>query len=331
MAIKSIIEEIETDVLDVVQTKFDYITTNLVPNRSDGQLTFERNVGKFGKTLKSCVLYVDIRNSVDLTHKHTTQTMGRLYTAFSKAIIKAAKYHSGHIRNIIGDRVMIVFPAKDCFTNSVDCAITINHLALFVIKKIFKGVDFKCGIGIDYGELKVIKVGVQRRGHEGTENKSLVWVGYPANIASRLTDVANKSIEKTYFEVIRNPINPRAIRPFIDIMPLFGSRPSYDPQAPLYLSTKETVEMTNEEFANNISSVQEGELYMTGGRFISFSKKTKTISYPKILMTEAVFRGFRNANENRKCIKQNYWTEQKHEIKNVTGKIFGGGVSWDLS
>ena len=226
---------------------------------------------------------------------------------------------------------MVVFPSKDCFTNAVDCAITINHLARFVIKTSFKDVDFKCGIGIDYGELKVIKVGVQRRGHEGTENRSLVWVGYPANVASRLTDVANKSIEKTYFEVLRNPFNPRGLRPYIDMMPSFGRPPSYDPKAPLYLSTIQRVEMSSEEFSNCISSIRDGELYMTGGKFIKFSKKTRTVSYPSILMTEEVYKGFKNTNQNRKCIINNYWTEQKHEIKNVTGRIYGGGVTWDLS
>ena len=150
--------------------------------------------------------------------------MGRIYTAFTKAVLKVAKYHSGHIRNVIGDRVMVVFPTKDCFTNAVDCAISINHIATYIINQQFFGVDFKCGIGIDYGELRVIKVGVQRQGSEISENKRLVWVGYPANIASRLTDVANKTINKEYFEVIRNPINPKAIKPLFDISILLGVR-----------------------------------------------------------------------------------------------------------
>jgi class 3 adenylate cyclase len=192
MAISNLIQEIHTDVDDVIQTQFEYSSTNLVPYRSDNFLTFERNVTKRGKILSTCVLYVDIRDSVELTKKHESLTMGKIYTAFSKAVIKAAKHYSGHIRNIIGDRIMIVFPSSNCFTNAVDCAITINHIAKFVINTAFTNVNFKCGIGIDYGDLKIIKVGIQRRGHEGIENRSLVWAGHPANIASRLTDVANK-------------------------------------------------------------------------------------------------------------------------------------------
>jgi adenylate cyclase len=330
MAIKDLISEIESDVSDVLKTGFEYINTSNVPNRSDNQLTFERDVAKRGKILKTCVLFVDIRNSVSLTEKHTTQTMGRIYTAFTKAVIKAAKHHNGHIRNIIGDRVMVVFPAENCFTNAVDCAITINHIGQNVINAQFKGVDFRCGIGIDHGELKIIKVGVQRRGQEATENRSLVWVGYPANIASRLTDMANKTIEETIFKVVRNPINPARRWPFLLGSNIFGARSRPAANEPYYLSTTETVTMTAEEFANDISTVSDGKLFMLGGDFRSFSKETVSYSYPPILLTEAVYEGFRKANPERPSIKGNLWVAQKHTIKNVNGKVYGGNVTWVL-
>ena len=330
MSVKSILEEIENDVIDVVRTSFIYNNTSLVPSPNDVQLTYERNAEKKGKLLETCVLFVDIRNSVALTEKHHTQTMGRIYTAFTKAVLKVARHHGGHTRNIIGDRVMIVFPKNNCFTNAVDCAISINHIAKYMINKQFNAVDFTCGIGIDYGELRVVKVGIQRNGNEAGENKGLVWVGYPANIASRLTDNANKTIVETYFEVTRNPINPRAIKPIFDYFPIFSVRPSYDPKASFYLSTVETVEMTSEEFANDISSVKDGELYMMGGKFIRFSKKTRKHIYPPILMTSEVYNGFKNANPERISITNNYWVEQKHQIKNITGKIYGGDIQWNI-
>jgi adenylate cyclase len=333
MEVKNILEEIERDVLDVIKTNFVHNDTSVVPNTADNELTYESGKEKKGKKIETCVLYVDIRNSVALTEKHHTQTMGRIYTAFTKAVLKVARHHNGHTRNIIGDRVMIVFPSNNCFTNAVDCAISINHISKYIINKHFTDVDFKCGIGIDFGELRVIKVGIQRYGAENGENKGLVWVGYPANIASRLTDVANKKIEETYYEVTRNPINPRAIKPFwgSSLSSLFGGISSYDPNAPLYLSTIQKVEMTPEEFANSICQYNDGRLYTSGGKLINFEKKTRSISYPNILMTETVFRGFKAANPSRGCIVNNYWSEQTHNIKNVVGKIFGGGVIWALS
>jgi len=329
MALKETIEEIVVDVTDVIGTSFVYADTYTVPSLIDVQLTYESGVAKRGKRISTCVLFVDIRNSVALTERHQTITMGRIYTAFTKAVLKIAAQHDGHIRNIIGDRVMIVFPSANCFTNAVDCAISINYIVKNIINKKFRDVDFKCGIGIDYGELRVIKVGIQRRGSEHAENKGLVWVGYPANIASRLTDKANKLFEEPYFEVVRNPLNPSAIRPLIDLS-IFGMRSNYDPKAPIYLKTVETVEMTTEEFANNISSISEGRLFMLGGNFISFSKKTKSFSYSPILMTEVVYKGFKRHNPRRASILENLWTEQKHTIQNVSGKIFGGDVTWNF-
>ena len=331
MALKNILEEIERDVMDVTKTNFVHNDTRIVPNATDCELTYERGKEKKGKKIETCVLYVDIRNSVALTEKHHTQTMGRIYTAFTKAVLKVARHHNGHTRNIIGDRVMIVFPSKDCYKNAIDCAISINHVSQYIINKHFTDVDFKCGIGIDFGELRVIKVGIQRYGTENGENKGLVWVGYPANIASRLTDVANKKIEETYYEVTRNPINPRALRPMFDLSSIFGGTSSYDPKAPFYLSTIQKVEMSSEEFANSICQYDNGGLFTSGGKLIKFEKKIRSISYPNILMTERVYKGFKAANPARKCITNNYWSEQRHNIKNVDGKIYAGGVTWDLS
>ncbi len=334
MSIKNIIQEIEGDVIDVTKTSFIHNETRVVPYAGDSELTYERGKDKKGKKITTCVLYVDVRNSVALTEKHHTQTMGRIYTAFTKAVLKVARHHNGHTRNIIGDRVMVVFPTKNCYTNAVDCAISINHISQFVIQKHFSGVDFKCGIGIDFGELRVIKVGIQRNGNENGENKGLVWVGYPANIASRLTDVANKKIEETYFEVTQNPINPMAFwpGPGLGLSSLFRERShSNNPKAPFYLSTIEKVEMTPEVFANSIAQYDNGELYTKGGKLIKFEKKTRTTVYPNILMTDSVFKGFKAANPQRKCILKNFWTEQKHNIKNVNGKVFGGRVTWGLT
>ncbi len=280
---------------------------------------------KKGKKIKTCVLFVDIRNSVALTEKHNTQTMGRIYTAFTKAVLKVARHHNGHTRNIIGDRVMVVFPAKNCFTNAVKSAISTNHIASQIINKKF-AVDFKCGVGIDYGELRVIKVGIQRNGTENGDNKGLVWVGYPANIASRLTDVANKTIEEDYFRVTRHPINPHAIKPLFSspLTSISGNVSNYDPNAPFYLNT---VEMSVEEFANSIAQYDDGRLFSGGGKNIKFEKKVRKIEYPPILLSELVYNGYKKANPQYNDVVNNWWKEQKYQIKNVKGKIYGSSLT----
>ncbi len=316
MAVKKILEEISTDVADVIDTDFNHVTTKLVPSLEDSGLTFERGAEKKGKLLKTCVLFVDIRDSVALTEKHHNKTMGKVYTAFTKAVLKAAHHHGGFIRNIIGDRVMVVFPEEGCFTKAVDCAISINHICKKIIDKKFRGVDFKCGIGIDYGELRVIKVGVQKQGEERSENKGLVWVGYPANLASRLTDKANKKIEEDYFEVTKNPTNPEftmsVVTSALGFTPGFPFPPKpVNSNPPQYLDKIETVQMTPVEFANSIYCSDVGELSLYDGRLIKSERKKRTIEFKPILMSEAVFNGYKKANPDCNTIKEKLWKRSK--------------------
>ena len=331
MAIKKdFLEGIQQDVSDVLATKFEYLNTNNVPTRSDAALTFERGVLKRGKILKTCVIYVDIRNSVELTSKHSAETMGQLYTAFGKSMVKAAKQHNGHVRNIIGDRVMIIFPVENCFVNAFDCALSINYIASEIINKQFSNVDFKCGIGIDYGELKVIKVGRQRRGDEAVENRSLVWTGFPANIASRLTDVANKIVKETYFQVIKQPYNPYSSPLFNSLLATTQFPLSAPSNQPTYSAQTQEIELTAEEFIGKLEDYK-GELKIGFDKVVSFKKLTRNISFPAILMTEIVYKGIKNADPNRKSFTNSYLLEQKGVIKNVKTKVYGGDILWGFN
>lgn len=321
---KEILSEIEADIRDIKVKNFQYTSTKEVPSRHDTSLTFERGVDKIGKEIETCVLYVDIRNSVELNRIHHTQTMGRIYTAFSKAMLKIARYHKGYVRNIIGDRVMIVFPKDNCYTNAVNCAISIYHISHHFINKLFTEVDFKCGIGIDYGTLKVIKVGLPRRGAEGFDNKNLVWVGYPANIASRLTDVANKSVDNSKVKVKYYPTNSSHLFPPIGV---FGRLPRSSDK--LYSNIPREDLLTNEEFAKKLSFYDTFGISYSGGKLIRFDKIESKIDFPPILMTSRVFSGFKSANPTRNCITENYWKKiSNHNIKNAEVDVYGGTVNW---
>ena len=323
---KEILSEIETDIRDIKVKNFQYTSTKEVPSRHDTSLTFERGADKIGKEIETCVLYVDIRNSVELNRIHHTQTMGRIYTAFSKAMLKIARYHKGYVRNIIGDRVMIVFPKDNCYTNAVNCAISIYHISHYLINKVFADVDFKCGIGIDYGNLKVIKVGLPRRGAEGFDNKNLVWVGYPANIASRLTDVANKSVDNSKVKVKYYPYNFLSYMP---ILPTFGQTQTPRSTNKIFQDIPREDLLTNEEFTQRLSFNDVLGVTYSEGKFIRFDKIESKIDFPPILMTSRVFLGFKTANPTRNDITKNYWKKiNNHNIKNVDIDVYGGTVNW---
>ena len=331
MAVKRIIEEIDMEIKDILSTEFSYTSTQSVPNLEDSALTFGNAAEKKAKVISTCVLFVDIRGSVALTKKHQTKTMGRLYSAFAKAVLKSAHHHSGYVRNIIGDRVMVVFPSFNCFKNAVDCAITINHVCSKIIDSQFPGMDFKCGIGVDYGELKVIKVGTPKQGLEANENRGLIWTGYPANLASRLTDTANKVVKEDYYVVKRNPYNFARLFGGIGFnLNPFGGTSINDSDEPEYLTKIETVEMTPEKFADSIKTTLTGSVYISGGKFISFQKKTRITEYPAILISKAVYAGYKNQKPFGNDVLGKWWEKETYAVKDVKDEVYGSNLTWNL-
>jgi len=321
------LQEINDDIKDIINTKFEFTVTNTgkVPNFDDPSLTFETNQTKKGKTIETCVLYIDIRSSTDLSNQHQKETMGKLYTAFVKGMIYAAELHEGRVRNIIGDRVMVVFQPNNCFTNAVNCAITMNTIASQVINKHFKFNEFKCGIGIDYGRMLVLKIGIKKLGKERAPYKNLVWIGNPANIASKLTDLANKTITNTRFKI--------KYKQFIfNLLSLSGLFPGFKNIPSNQNSYSEELtdgEFDSESFISNFdwNSTTNNFTY-SGGKIEQFTKiKLQSIMSP-ILMTEKVYTEFKRLNPSRNDVINQYWKEQQNNIKQYNGKIFGGNLIW---
>lgn len=311
MNVSNLINDLVVTISDVQNMGFEYVSTKEVPSayKTDSNLTYESGKNKKGKIIKTCVLYVDIRDSVKLVEKHQFKTMGKVYTSFTKAILKIADQYGAKVRNIIGDRVMVVFPSDNCFTKAVDCAITINHISA-EINRIFTGVDFKCGIGVDYGEMRVIKVGTEKKGDENANYKNLIWVGYPANRASRLTDIANKKIEETYFLVgdkglKKNPITGKHE---------FGIV---------------TREYSIEKFVELISHF-DGQTVIFQKTPQSFEMKKREKTYAPILITKAVYEGYKKANLDSEDIRNKWWEIQTKGIKNITEDVYGSGLTWKI-
>ncbi|SHN22272.1 adenylate/guanylate cyclase domain-containing protein [Chitinophaga sp. CF418] len=332
MDTKSLLADVNADIADIFSTKFEYAKTQYVPAADDQDLSHDRAAVKRGKELETCVLYVDIRDSVKLSQTLGPVNMGKVYTAFAKSVIKAGRDHGGHTRNIIGDRVMIVFPAKDCFANAVNCAVTINHIVSLVMAPKMTGLNFRCGIGIDYGLMKVIKVGVPRKDKEREPNRSLVWAGEPANIASRLTDLANKTDTRTLYRVKRNPFNPAAVQRYNDNKrrAALGMPAQNIPALPTYLKTVETAVLTEEEFANSFATYDHADGYFTtGGHMLSFERIPDTVQYPAILMTGRVMNGLIAEGLSQNLLPPEIdWYSFTEDIRDVEVKVFGRNVVW---
>lgn len=311
---QTFINDINATIQDIKDTDFAFFDKDYIPGVDDKGLTYEYGDEKKGITVNTCVLFVDIRNSVNLVKKHDPGTMGKIYTTFTKCVLKAAREYGGLVRNIIGDRVMIVFEPKDCFTTAVNCAISINHIA-GCINKMFPKVNFKCGIGIDYGEMNIIKVGLQVKGQENDDNKGLVWVGNPANIASRLTDTANKMIEENVIEINGTELKPSKLG--YSFFPQPHSLHKIFTPEELLLSLRLNPQI-NQIQPHPFNSITE------------FRKNTIKTQYEPILMTEIVYKNFAKNNPQRNSVTEKMWNLQDGHIRNVSTPVYGGDVIWKL-
>ena len=313
MSKKSFFETIDKMIEDWRTTSFTFYQKDYVPGVDpDKNLNYGDGENKKGVELNTCVLFVDIRNSVALTKEHQIRTMAKIYSVFTHCVLLAAQEEGGFVRNIIGDRVMIVFPPDGCYTKAVDCAMTIYQVALHINEK-FSNIDFKCGIGIDYGKINVMKVGIKKKGEENDDNKGLVWIGYPANYASRLCDNANKTITDEYYHIEGEGVT----------FSLLGG-PAIQPPK------KKVRDYSKEDFLKAVH-LYDGALRLSMfARIDSFEAKSRSFEFEPILMSKQVYDGFAKDNPNRKSVKEGYWEVQEHSIRDIDFVIYGGRVTWDL-
>ncbi len=308
MSIEGLRDELTAEVKAILSPDFtiNVVETKYVPTVDDPQITYPnlRTMSQTCKLLTTCVLHVDIRGSVDLGDAHRRPTLAKLYSSFARGMARCAEYYNGKVRDIIGDRVTVFFDQENCFKNAVNTAILMNSFAKYVLAKQFSGSNIKCGIGIDYGPMLVAKVGIIKYGSENTSHKDLVWLGRPANVASRLADVANKT--ESWID---------------DMVTEFYHYPAINETGTMTLGLKAFVEQLRPTYSRY--------LWHPFDYFSSYwiSPRTRTSTMPPILFTDAVYRGFKAAVPDDNSIKNNWWTKRTGiSIPNVSVSVYGGDV-----
>lgn len=308
--VQDLLSQVSADVDDIIQKDFTFIHVTEVPQVDDANLTYESGKDKRGEEIDTCVLFVDIRNSVALNSESKTKTMGRIYTAFTKSVISAADKCGGLVRNIIGDRVMVVFPEADCYQNAVECAISINHIAQKIINQKLQGHDFKCGIGIDYGKIRCIKVGKIKKGAANQDYKNLVWIGRPANMASRLCDNANKEVQMFKVE-------------YRKLMPVMGLLAPQSILSGKFEFREVTEYMTAEQLTELISKIGLSNIHLIIKEGMPEKRKP-------ILISKDVYDGYKKACPEADSIKNHWWHEDNKYIRNVDFKVYGADITWKV-
>lgn len=312
MTLKSFLEELDDEVAVVMATDFEIeiIETKFVPNFDDPNITYHNldTKRKKCKLLESCVLYVDIRGSAQISASSKPKTLAKLYSSFVTTMIACARHYGGHVRNIIGDRVMVVFDAEDCFKKAVDTAVLMNTASKYILNKRIKSIDFKCGIGIDHGKMLITKSGAIRYRSEREFYRGLVWLGKPANTASRLTDLGFKTEETT--------------------APIVRQGNYYK-----YIDDWLWLDKTESAFIDELEVTYSQNLKHKDDYFCTYykSSKTTTVTHQPILMTAAVYEGLKKDHPKLDYIEKNYFTKQIVNVRDYSGNVYGGDIHFSVA
>lgn len=306
---KELLNEIEEEVKEIHSDDFEFevIESSSVPTDSDSNLTFANFDSKTKKVkrIKTAILFIDIRKSTKISLKNDEVTMAKLYTSFTRSLIKVAEAHNGYIRNIIGDRLMVAFDYGTCATKAVETAINMNEVVKTILNKNFNESRISCGIGIDCGEVLVTKCGVIKKGNENSHYKNLTWSGTIANVASKLTDQANKSLSK--YETIQGA-NVGFIYPW-----------NNGEWTWTFMTCKEIIDKLREGVTYS-PQINYPDKYFNS-LYHTTETKSDYFSFPPILLTESVRHDLQIENAKHPALRNMIKISKK--ITNVNKDIYG--------
>src|SRR4051794_2720866 len=130
MLLRELRDSIQEETQALVSDNFSPIVTEtqVVPAIDDPDITYPNLVTNIQqvKLLESCVLYVDLRESTRISSENADYEVAAIYSAYVRAMTRCANHYGGKVRNIIGDRVMVVFDRENCFRNAIETAILMN-------------------------------------------------------------------------------------------------------------------------------------------------------------------------------------------------------------
>jgi class 3 adenylate cyclase len=145
-----------------------------------------------GFYVKCSALFVDIRESSDLTDFHRTRVLAKLYRAY---ISEVAAVMNGSKQcaeiNVVGDCVSGIFDTTikphidDVFSTAAQISSIVDIMNYRFKKNNMK--EIAVGIGMAYGQALMVKAG-----YSGSGISEVIWMGEVVNEASKLSSYGNK-------------------------------------------------------------------------------------------------------------------------------------------
>ncbi len=158
--------------------------------------------GRYGKEVELAMLFIDVKESTKIVDAFRLKTAARMYQSFLRGVTLIALKNEGEVRSFNGDGVLVTFHGGSKCNDAVRSALQmmdfVNNMlkpklkSYFINNKQAQNLIFDCGIGIDVGNIFVV-----RGGAKGDDNNDLVWVGNPTNYAVKLSAQSKVSTQTT--------------------------------------------------------------------------------------------------------------------------------------
>ena len=184
----SLLNEIEIDVKNTIDTPWDLRKGRVVPSTTDIALS--------GGTIEldATFLYADLADSSKMAKELDRRVAARIMKSFLATTCRLIIKSNGTIQSFDGDRVMGVFVGDLKNTNATTCALKINHVVTQIIKTKYENkyesvrdatFNIRHGVGVDTGTVMGVRAGA--RG-----SNDLIWIGRAPNLAAKMSDIRNQ-------------------------------------------------------------------------------------------------------------------------------------------
>jgi len=185
------VNDLENQVREYLEGDYEVSEVTDIP--SVDNVSFKKKA----KKLNLCAYSIDLRNSSDLLFKHLKQTSGKIHKAFLTVAAKVVQKYGGKIRSFQGDSILVFWSGvyKEQITDAVKAAMVTKWFLDIEFSKYFEKyekLDF--GIGIDLGEVYILRAGISR----DANNNDLVFIGKCVNFA---VAIANQARSPNHVEI----------------------------------------------------------------------------------------------------------------------------------
>ena len=187
------VEDLTNKVRDYLSGDYEIVETKGIPSVDNV------SHGKKAKKINLCAFSIDLRKSSDLLFQHQKQTAGKIHKAFLAVASSVVLKYGGKIRSFQGDSILVFWPAnlKSQINDAVKAAMAIKWFLTSKLSSLFeKYSKLDYGIGIDWGEVFIVRAGISR----DSNNNDLVFIGKCVNLAVAIANQAKapKNVEVSF-------------------------------------------------------------------------------------------------------------------------------------